>query len=145
VIRALARFSPVGRVTALLWAWRNRRELGRWLGFAWRAIPPSTARREDLMTEGRLRAALSAETRTRGLPSLVVRVRGGLAVLEGRLSPDSHDLVHAIAEETKGIREVECRIGDRSSRRPGRPHAHTSLRRRDHASGRDHSGVRSSS
>ena len=125
MLRALARFSPVGRVTAALWAWRNRRELGRWMGFAWRAIPPSAADRDDLFTEGRLRAALSRNERTRGLPSLGVRVVDGEATLEGHLSPDLHDLVFSLAKETKGVRRVACRIGDRGARRSPRLHEHT--------------------
>lgn len=125
MLRALARFSPVGRVTAALWAWRNRRELGRWMGFAWRAIPPSGADRDDLFTEGRLRAALSRNERTRGLPSLAVRVVDGDAILDGRLSPELHDLVFSLAEGTKGVRRVTCRIGDRGARHQPRRHVHT--------------------
>ncbi len=125
MLGSLARFTPIGRVTAALWAWRNRRELGRWLGFAWRAVPPSAGRRQDLLTETRLRASLSMDERTRGIPSLVVRVRSGEATLEGNLSPDAHDLVYTLAESTKGVRRIDCRIGDKRSRRPGKPHVHT--------------------
>jgi hypothetical protein len=124
MLRSIARFSPVGRATAALWAWRNRRELGRWLGFAWRAVPPWSADREDLLTEGKLRAALTKHERTRGLPTLAVRVEDGVAYLDGRLAPELHDLVYDIAETTKGLDRVECRIGDRGSTRT-LPHVHT--------------------
>lgn len=125
MLRALARFSPIGRATAALWAWRNRRELGRWLSFAWRAIPPSAAARQDLLAEGRLRVSLSKQQRTRGSRSLAVRVAKGVAILEGHLSPELHDLVASMAESTKGVDRVECSIRDRGSRRTPMSHAHT--------------------
>jgi hypothetical protein len=125
MFRALGRFTPVGRATAALWAWRNRRELGRWLGFAWRAVPPWSVDRDDLLTEARLRASLSKDERTRGLPTLAVRVRSGEATLFGRMSPDLHDVVYGVAERTKGVRRIECRIGDKRSRGPVQPHVHT--------------------
>ncbi len=115
---------PIGRATAGIWAWKNRRELGRWLGFAWRAVPPSTADRDDLLAEGRLRAALAKDPRTRGAPSLSVRVLGGRAILEGFLPPDLHDLVASIAERTKGVSQIECRISDKGPRRTPMSHVH---------------------
>jgi hypothetical protein len=121
----LWRLLPVGRATAGLWAWKNRRELGRWLGFVWRAIPPSVADRDDVLTEGRLRAALARDPRTRGAPSLAVRVVDRTAFLEGYLSPDLHDLVASIAHRTKGVHRLECRIGDKGARRTPMSHAHT--------------------
>ena len=81
--------------------------------------------REDLLTEARLRASLSRDERTRGLPTLAVRVRGGEATLFGRLSPDLHDVVYGIAERAKGVRRIECRIGDKRSRGPVQAHVHT--------------------
>jgi hypothetical protein len=125
-MRRLLRLIPVTRATAALWAWRNRREVGRWLGFAWRAIPPSGNDRRDLLTEARLRAALAKDERTRGLPTLSVRVDRGTAFLDGRLAPELHDLVFSIAGSTTGVRAIECRIGDRAARGPLRPHVHTS-------------------
>jgi hypothetical protein len=119
------RLLPVGRATAGLWAWKNRRELGRWLGFVWRAIPPSAADRDDVLAEGRLRAALAKDPRTRGAPSFSVRVANGAAFLEGYLPPDLHDLVASTTERTKGVYRVECRIGDRGRRRSPMSHAHT--------------------
>jgi hypothetical protein len=115
---------PIGRATAGIWAWRNRRELGRWLGFVWRAVPPSAAGRDDLLAEARLRTALAKNPRTRGAPSLFVRVLGGTPILEGHLPPDLHDLVASIAEGTKGVRRLECRISDKGSRRTPMSHPH---------------------
>ena len=116
---------PVGRATAGLWAWKNRRELGRWLGFVWRAIPPSAANRDDVLAEGRLRAALAKDARTRGKPSLSVRVENGTAFLDGHLPPDVHDLVSSLAERTKGLYRVECRISDKGARCTPMSHSHT--------------------
>lgn len=119
------RLLPISRATAGLWAWKNRRELGRWAGFAWRAIPPSAAARDDVVAEARLRAALAKDARTRGTPSFSVRVVGGTAFLEGYLPPDPHDLVASIAQRTKGVARVECRIADKGRRHTPMSHAHT--------------------
>jgi hypothetical protein len=116
---------PIGRATAGIWAWRNRRELGRWLGFVWRAVPPSAAGRDDLLAEARLRTALAKDPRTRGAPSLFVRVLGGTPILEGHLPPDLHDLVASIAERTKSVRRLECRISDKGPRSTPMSHPHT--------------------
>jgi hypothetical protein len=116
---------PIGRATAALWAWKNRRELGRWLGFAWRAVPPSDAGLDDVLVEARLRAGLAKDPGTRGARSLSVHVAGGTAFLEGDLSPELHDLVASIAQTTKGMHTLECRISDRGPRRVPISHAHT--------------------
>ena len=120
----LWRLFPIGRATAGIWAWKNRRELGRWVGFAWRAAPPSMAGRADVLAEARLRTALARDPRTRGAPSLSVRVDGGTAILEGFLPADLHDLVASIAQRTKGVHRVDCRIDDKGPRRTPISHAH---------------------
>jgi hypothetical protein len=121
----LLRSLPIGRVPAALWAWRNRREVGRWIGFAWRAVPASTKDRHDVLAEARLRALLAKDPRTRGAPSLVLRVIDGQAVLDGRLPADVHDVVFSLAERTPGVRHVICRIGERRARDIPVPHVHT--------------------
>lgn len=123
-MRRFLRLIPVTRATAALWAWRNRREVGKWLGFAWRALPPSGTDRDDLFTEAKLRAALARDERTRGLPTLAVRVDDGRAIIGGHLAPELHDLVVSIAESTNGVRAIQCRISDRGARGPSRPHVH---------------------
>ena len=115
---------PISRAAAGIWAWKNRRELGRWVGFAWRAVPPSAAGRADVLAEARLRTALVRDPRTRGAPSLSVRVVGGTAILEGLLPPDLHDLAASIAQRTKGVHRVECKIDDKGARRTPISHAH---------------------
>jgi hypothetical protein len=115
---------PISRAAAGIWAWKNRRELGRWVGFAWRAVPPSTAGRADVLAEARLRTALAKDPRTRGAPSLSVRVVGGTAIVDGFLPPDRHDLVASVAQRTKGVHRVECRIDDKGPRRTPISHAH---------------------
>jgi hypothetical protein len=116
---------PISRATAGIWAWKNRRELGRWLGFAWRAVPPSTAGRADIVTEARLRTALAKDPRTRGVPSLSVRVEDGKAILEGFLPPHLHDLAASTAQRTKGVHRLECRITDKGTRHSPMSHTHT--------------------
>jgi hypothetical protein len=127
VISWLWKLFPVGRLTAAWWAWRNRREVGRWLGFAWRAVPPSNADRSDLVAEARLRAAFAREPRTRGAPSLTVRVQARTAFLGGNLPADVHDLAHAIARRTTGVLRVECAIRDRGRRRIRETHHHAGV------------------
>lgn len=122
---ALWKVLPIGRASAGIWAWKNRRELGRWLGFAWRAVPPSSAGRADVVTEARLRAALAKDPRTRGVPSLSVRVDDATAILDGSLPPDIHDLAASIAHRTKGVHRLECRITDKGARRTPMSHTHT--------------------
>ena len=120
----LWRSLPIGRATAASWAWKNRRELGRWAGFVWRAVPPSSAGRDDVLAEARLRAAFAKDRRTRGVPTLNLRVAGGTAFLQGRLAPDLHDLVASVAQQTKGVHRVECRIDDKGRRRASMSHGH---------------------
>lgn len=118
------RFLPIGRTAAAWWAWKNRRELGRWVGFALRAIPPGGRSPGDVVSEARLRAALARDERTRGAPSFSVLVDDGVARLDGRLAPELHDLVAKHAADTKGVERVHCSIQDRGRRRSPMNHAH---------------------
>lgn len=120
----LWKFSPIGRLATAWWAWKNRREVGRWLRFAWRAAPPRTADRADVIAEARLRTAFARDARTRGAPTLTVRVHARTAFLSGILRPDVHDLVYSIARNTRGVFRVECSIRDRGRRRTPETHAH---------------------
>jgi osmotically-inducible protein OsmY len=115
---------PIGRTAAAWWAWKNRREVGRWIGFALRAIPPTGLDGSDALAEARLRAALARDERTRGVPTLTVQVRDRVASLGGRLAPEVHDLVARLAADTKGIRRVECAIRDRGTRVVPMTHRH---------------------
>jgi hypothetical protein len=115
---------PIGRTAAAWWAWKNRRELGRWVGFAFRAVPPTGHGGSDVLAEGRLRTALARNEHTRGVPTLTVLVRDGVASLGGRLAPEVHDLVARLATDTKGVRRVECAIRDRGTRVVPMSHRH---------------------
>jgi len=115
---------PVSRLAAAWWAWRNRREVGRWLRFALRAVPPSGTDGRDLLAEARLRAAFARHARTRGAPTLTLRVHARTAFLSGTLPPDVHDLAVEIAGRTKGVLRVECAIRDRGRRRTPDTHPH---------------------
>jgi len=134
---------PLSRAAAAWWAWRNRRELGRWARFAWRAVPPTTGNRADLLAEARLRASITADARTRGAASLHVRVTAQTASLEGSLPPDVHDLVVAIAGRTKGVVHIECSIRDRGRRRVPLSHPHDGVPTLPPPPGGAHSSVRS--
>jgi hypothetical protein len=118
------KFLPIGRSAAAWWAWKNRRELVRWLGFLLRALPPGGRRPGDVVTEARLRAALARDERTRGAPSFAVFVDDGVAKLDGRLPPELHDLVARFADDTTGVRRVDCSIRDRGRRRSPMNHPH---------------------
>jgi hypothetical protein len=120
----LWRVLPVGRLSAAWWAWRNRRELGRWIRFAWRAVPGSPRYRSDLLAEARLRAAFARDRSTRGVRSLSLHVVSGIAFLEGSLPPDIHDLAAAIASRTNGVVRVDCAIRDRGRRHGPQTHPH---------------------
>jgi hypothetical protein len=70
------RLAAVGRTIALAWLWSNRRDVGRWARFARRSMTSPRARRSDLVTEARVRAAISADPllrRDSSLKDLVVR------------------------------------------------------------------------
>lgn len=71
------------------------------------------------------RTGLAKDPRTRGVPALSVRVEDGTANLEGFLPPDLHDLAGSIAQRTKGVHRLECRITDKGTRHSPMSHVHT--------------------
>lgn len=107
-IASAAKFaSPLNRATVALWAWRHRDEIAGWAGYAARAMPRlvggDTA---DVLAEGRLRARLTANGKTRDVPGLDVSVVDGVAHLRGSVSVDVADAVREIATDTAGVRRV---------------------------------------
>lgn len=98
---------PISRVGVAMWAWRHRAEIGGWAGYVARSAPRvvggDTA---DVLAEGRLRARLTADRRTRDLDGLRVAVDDGVAVLSGMVPPEAHDAILAIATNTTGIARV---------------------------------------
>ena len=107
-----------------LWAWRNRGSIQEWGRFAGRAVQDlaSGGSAQDVMTEARLRASLSANRRTRGA-AIDVDVRDGVATLRGRATAEVHAAVQDVLMDAKGIHRVRDEIvnvglgGDRSRRR----------------------------
>ena len=111
----------MSRAGAALWAWQHRKEITGWAGWAASSAPRLLAGdTRDLVTEGRLRARLAGDGRTRsvldGHGGLEIEVREGVAVLRGRLAPAAHDLVVDVATGTSGVQRVRDEITD-----PGRP------------------------
>ncbi|MDP9452351.1 MAG: BON domain-containing protein [Actinomycetota bacterium] len=113
---------PVSRAGAALWAWQHRHEISGWAGWAARCAPRLVAGdTRDVVTEGRLRARLAGDPRTRsaldaGGGGLEIEVRDGVAALGGRLAPDAHDLVVDVASATSGVRRVRDEITDAGHR-----------------------------
>lgn len=56
------RLTPVWRTVALAWLWNNRRDVARWSRFAKRTVTMQPRpRRADLLTEARVRTAISVD------------------------------------------------------------------------------------
>lgn len=98
---------PLSRVGVAMWAWRHRSEIGGWAGYVAKSAPRLVAGdNADVLAEGRLRARLTGDRRTRNVAGLRVEVEHGVAVLRGMVDPDVHDAVVAIATNTAGVTRV---------------------------------------
>jgi osmotically-inducible protein OsmY len=119
LVRGLVRNAiPVTRVGVTLWAWRHRNEIGNWLGYAARAAPKVVAGdTDDVLVEGRLRARLTADKRTRNVDGLRVDVADGVATLRGMVPPEAHDAAVAITTNTSGVQKVRDEITEPGPRR----------------------------
>ncbi|MBW3575036.1 MAG: BON domain-containing protein [Actinobacteria bacterium] len=109
---------PVSRVGAALWAWQHRKEIAGWAGWAARAAPRVVAgNQRDVVAEGRLRARLSSDPRTRSASNLDVEVVEGVAILAGEVDPEVHDAVVELATGASGVMRVRDEIRERTPRR----------------------------
>jgi hypothetical protein len=119
LVRGLVRNAlPVSRLGVTLWAWRHRNEIGSWLGYAARSAPRvATGDHQAVLLEGRLRARLTADRRTRDVDGLRVEVLNGVATLRGVVPPEAHDAAVAIASNTSGITRVRDELVEPSRRR----------------------------
>ena len=109
---------PMSRVGAAMWAWRHRSEIGGWAGYVARSAPRVVAGdTTDVVVEGRLRARLTADRRTRNVDGLHVTVEDGVAVLRGMVPPEAHDAAVAIATNTTGVVRVRDELTEPSRRR----------------------------
>jgi hypothetical protein len=106
---------PRSRVGVALWGWRHRHEIAGWAGYAARSAPRLVDERDAVLAEGRLRARLTADKRTRNVDGLRVAVVDGVAMLSGMVPAEAHDAAVAIATNTTGIARVRDEI-----REPGR-------------------------
>jgi hypothetical protein len=108
---------PLSRVGVALWGWRHRHEIGGWVGYAARSAPRLVAERDAVLAEGRLRARLTADKRTRNVDGLRVEVVDGVATLRGLVPPEAHDAAVAIATNTTGITRVRDELREPARRR----------------------------
>jgi osmotically-inducible protein OsmY len=109
---------PTGRVGMALWGWQHRHEIAGWAGWAARSAPRLAAGDTgDLLVEGRLRARLTANKRTRNVDGLRVQVQDGVAHLSGMVSPEVHDAALEIATNTAGVVRVRDEITEPGRRR----------------------------
>lgn len=102
---------PVSRVGAAMFVWRNRDELLKWAGFVGAAVPLLVeGNASDVLAEAKLRARLTADSRTRGADGLRVSVRDGVATLAGVVDPGVHDVALDLATSSSGIRRVRDEV-----------------------------------
>ena len=118
MIRRIVRTAvPLSRVGVAMWAWRNRDELLRWAGFAATAVPSIVSgSADDVLAEARLRARLTADSRTRGAEGLRVSVKDGVATLSGVVDAAVHDIALDLATSTSGITKVRDELADVTKR-----------------------------
>jgi hypothetical protein len=119
VLRRLIRTAvPVSRVGMAMWAWHNRDELLGWAGFVAGAAPKLVeGKASDVVAEAKLRARLTADSRTRGAEGLRVSVTDGVATLAGVVDPAVHDVALDLATRASGIRCVRDDVTHPSPRR----------------------------
>jgi hypothetical protein len=110
--------SPVNRAAFAMWAWRHRDEIFGWAAYATNAVPRlASGDASDVITEGRLRARLTADGRTRTAKGLDVAVVDGVAELRGRVDVDVADVAREIALDTTGVRRVRDELTAPKKRR----------------------------
>jgi osmotically-inducible protein OsmY len=109
---------PATRVGMALWGWRHRNEIGSWITYAAKAAPRvASGDHEAVLAEGRLRARLTGDKRTRNVDGLRVEVLDGVATLRGMVSTEAHDAAIAIATNTPGVHRVRDELVEPARRR----------------------------
>lgn len=110
--------SPFNRAAVAMWVWHHRGEIADWAGFAAASGPRLLAGDTgDVLAEGRLRARLTANSRTRTASGLSVSVKDGVAHLRGELDEEVADAAREIATSTSGITRVKDDMTTRKKRR----------------------------
>jgi osmotically-inducible protein OsmY len=121
VRRAIGLGLPTGRIAMAAWGWRHRHEVAGWAQWAARSAPRLAAGdTSDLLVEGRLKARLTANGRTRDVDGLRVEVQDGVARLWGTVPADVHDAAFEIASNTTGVKRVRDELVDAGRRRSRR-------------------------
>jgi hypothetical protein len=112
------RVMPFSRVGAVLWAWRHRDQIAGWAGWMSRAVPRiAGGDTRDVVTEGRLRGALTTDHRIGERDQIRAEVVDGVAVLSGVVSPEAHDAAVSLATTTSGVRRVRDELQETRGRR----------------------------
>ncbi|MBW3645340.1 MAG: BON domain-containing protein, partial [Actinobacteria bacterium] len=116
--RSFRHVMPFSRLGAVLWAWRHRQQIAGWAGWMTRAVPRIAAGdTRDVVTEGRLQAALSTDRRLRDSDQVRAEVVDGVAVLHGVVSPEAHDAAINLATTSNGVRRVRDELQETKGRR----------------------------
>lgn len=109
---------PFSRLGAVLWAWRHRQQIAGWAGWMTRAVPRIAAGdTRDVVTEGRLQAALTTDRRLGENDQVRAEVVDGVAVLHGVVSPEAHDAAIDVATTSSGVRRVRDELQETRGRR----------------------------
>lgn len=112
---------PTSRVGMAIWAWNQRHEIAGWAGWVAKSAPRLVAGdTADLAVEGRLRARLTGNRRTRNVDGLRVEVQDGVAILSGMVPPEVHDAAVEVASNTAGVLRVRDELVDTGRRRGSR-------------------------
>lgn len=108
MIRGLVKTAlPISRVGMAMFLWRNHDEIFKWAGFVGNAVPRLVeGNTSDVLVEARLRARLTADSRTRGADGLRVSVLDGVATLSGVVDAGVHDVALDLASSTSGVTRV---------------------------------------
>lgn len=116
--RSFLRVMPFSRIGAVLWAWRHRHQIAGWAGWMRRAVPRiASGDTRDVITEGRLRGAFTADHRIGERDQVRAEVVDGVAVLSGVVSPEAHDAAVSVATTTNGVRRVRDELEETTGRR----------------------------
>lgn len=109
MLRRIRRLVPLSGPAVVALAWRNRHTIADWAGFAARGARSLVERRafsDDVRAEARLRYALIKD-RTAAARDVDIAVRGGVAVLRGRVPREVHPGLLATALATPGVCAVD--------------------------------------
>lgn len=118
-MRKIRDLVPISGTALALWVWSNRDDVIEWAAFGVRSAQKLAAgETDDIKVEGRLRASLLGDKRTRHAAGLSLKVHDGIAIVSGIVSPEVRDVTLAIANRTDGVRGVDDRLEETRRRGP---------------------------